>query len=206
MLLRPGDGDTRGGSGNDPTHHLGRRAVFCLAAGIQTNIPVHGTGCDGLLLRMEKAALLASLAAARGSLRRLGASLWVRRRRRDITLYSDVNHAYSNGHYFDGDRDGNLWNPTGNGDHFAHAELRTSAGTQDLPCTATDAGRPRRLAARHVWAWDVCQISVSGAVLHRSSEGSLLRNALIRPYEWIVASAWSVDSVSLLLLGLAIPP
>ena len=67
-----------GGSGNDPTHHLRQRAIFCLAAGIPTILPVHSAGCDGLLLRMEKAALLASLAAAGGSLRRPGASLWLR--------------------------------------------------------------------------------------------------------------------------------
>ena len=56
--------------------------VFYLAAGIPTILPVHSAGCDGLLLRMEKAASLASLAAAGGSLRRPGASLWLRREQR----------------------------------------------------------------------------------------------------------------------------
>ena len=56
MLLRPGDGDTLGRSGNDPTHHLHQRAIFCLAAGIPTILPVDSAGYDGLPLRMEKAA------------------------------------------------------------------------------------------------------------------------------------------------------
>ena len=37
--------------------------------------------------------------------------------------WRDVNHAYSDVHYFDGDRNGNLRNPTGNGDNCAHGQL-----------------------------------------------------------------------------------
>ncbi len=121
MLLRPGDGDTLGRSGNDPTHYFRQRAIFCLAAGIPTILPVDSAGCDGLLLRMEKAARLASLAAAGGSLRRPGASLWLRRRR-DVAPRL-LRHACSDGHHFDGDRNRNLGNPTGNGDNYSHGQL-----------------------------------------------------------------------------------
>jgi hypothetical protein len=54
MFFRPGDGDPLGRSGNDPTHHLGQCAMFCLPAEIPTILPVHHAGCGGLLLRVEK--------------------------------------------------------------------------------------------------------------------------------------------------------
>ena len=120
MHLRPGDGDTLGRSGDDPTHHLHQRAIFCLAAGIPTILPVHSAGYDGLLLRMEKAALLASLAAAGGSLRRPGASLWLRRGPAEV---AGRHPPPATSNYFDGDRNGNLRNPTGKGDNRAHGQL-----------------------------------------------------------------------------------
>jgi Chitobiase/beta-hexosaminidase C-terminal domain len=39
MLLRPGDGDTRRHSGNNPTHHLRQRPIFCLAPGSRLFFP-----------------------------------------------------------------------------------------------------------------------------------------------------------------------
>jgi hypothetical protein len=72
---------------------------------------------------MEKAALPASLAAAGGSLHRPGASRWLRG---DERSWRDVSHADSEVHYFDGDRNCNFRNATGNGDNHAHGQLGVS--------------------------------------------------------------------------------
>jgi hypothetical protein len=75
MRLQPGDRDTLGFAGNDPTHDLQQCAIFFLAAGIPTISPLDSAGDDGLPVRMEKSARLASLAAAGGNWHRPGACL-----------------------------------------------------------------------------------------------------------------------------------
>jgi hypothetical protein len=72
LLFRRGGGDTLWRSGNDPTHCLHQRIIFCLAAGIPNVLPGDSAGYDGVPFRTEKAARLASLVVAGGSLRRPG--------------------------------------------------------------------------------------------------------------------------------------
>jgi hypothetical protein len=69
---------------------------------------------------MEKAARLASLAAAGGSLRRLGASLWLRGGQR---RWRDIIYAYSDTHYFDCDRNRNLRISADDDGNHAHDQL-----------------------------------------------------------------------------------
>jgi hypothetical protein len=123
MRLQPGDRDTLGFTGNDPTHDLRQYAIFCVAARIPAISPIDRVGDDGLPVRMEKSARLASLDAAGDNWHRPGASVWLLGDQWDATRAYHDNRAHAAVHDFDGNRNGNFRDTPGSCDNFAHSQL-----------------------------------------------------------------------------------